>query len=27
VLEVLGRVPIRSNWGDYEHVSDSGILR
>ena len=27
VLEVLGRVSIRSNWGDYEHVSDSGILR
>ena len=27
VLEVLGRVSIRSNWSDYEHVSDSGILR
>ena len=27
VLEVLGDVSIRSNWGDYEHVSDSGILR
>src|SRR5215470_10025349 len=27
VLWVLGRVPIRSNWGDYEDVSDSGILR
>jgi phosphoglycolate phosphatase-like HAD superfamily hydrolase len=27
VLDVLGRISIRSNWGEYEHVTDSGILR
>jgi phosphoglycolate phosphatase-like HAD superfamily hydrolase len=27
VLEILGRVSIRSNWGEYEHVTDAGILR
>src|SRR6267143_705934 len=26
VEKVLGRVRIRSHWGEYEHVTDSGIL-
>ena len=26
VERVLGHVRIRSNWGEYEHVTDSGIL-
>lgn len=27
VRDVLGNVSIRSDWGAYEHVTDSGILR
>jgi phosphoglycolate phosphatase-like HAD superfamily hydrolase len=27
VREVLGDVSIRPSWGDYQHVTDSGILR
>ncbi len=26
VEDVLGDVPIRPDWGDYEHVTDAGIL-